>query len=91
VPLGNLKVVLFDRRPDSPTHGEMQTYFLGDNFAAKVIKIPAGVAHGCKALGGGVTHLFYVTSKTYDPAEEGRLPHDDKSIGYDWTAGPEIK
>jgi dTDP-4-dehydrorhamnose 3,5-epimerase len=64
---------------------------MGENYPAKVVKIPAGVAHGCKALGGGVTHLFYVTSRIYDLAEEGRIPHDDDSIGYDWTAGPEIK
>jgi dTDP-4-dehydrorhamnose 3,5-epimerase-like enzyme len=25
------------------------------------------------------------------PRDEGRIPHDDASIGYDWTAGPEIK
>jgi dTDP-4-dehydrorhamnose 3,5-epimerase len=90
VPLGNLKVVLFDKRPTSPTAGSLQTIFLGDNYPAQVIKIPAGVAHGCKAL-SGMTHLFYVTSKTYDPKEEGRIAHDDKTIAYDWTAGPEIK
>jgi dTDP-4-dehydrorhamnose 3,5-epimerase len=91
VPLGNLKVVLFDKRSDSPTAGMKQTFFLGDNYPAQVVKIPAGVAHGCKALGGGMTHLFYITSKIYDPAEEGRIPHDDKAIDYDWTAGPDIK
>jgi dTDP-4-dehydrorhamnose 3,5-epimerase len=91
VPTGNLKLVLFDKRPGSSTHGELQTLFMGENYPAKVVKIPAGVAHGCKALGGGVTHLFYVTSRIYDLAEEGRIPHDDDSIGYDWTAGPEIK
>jgi hypothetical protein len=24
-------------------------------------------------------------------ADEGRLAHDGPAIGYDWTAGPEIK
>jgi dTDP-4-dehydrorhamnose 3,5-epimerase-like enzyme len=38
-----------------------------------------------------VTHLLYVTSSVYDPADEGRLAHDDPSIGYDWTSFPEIK
>jgi dTDP-4-dehydrorhamnose 3,5-epimerase-like enzyme len=27
----------------------------------------------------------------YSPEDEGRIPHNDPSIGYDWTAGPEIK
>jgi len=91
VPIGNLKLVLFDKRPASRTAGELQTIFMGENYPAKVVKIPPGVAHGCKALGGGVTHLFYVTSSVYDPNDEGRIPHHDKTIGYDWLAGPEIK
>jgi len=90
VPIGNLKLALFDKRPNSPTHGQLQEIFMGENYPAKVVKIPPGVAHGCKAL-GGVTHLFYVTSSVYDPKDEGRLSHDDKSIGYDWLAGPAIK
>jgi dTDP-4-dehydrorhamnose 3,5-epimerase-like enzyme len=35
--------------------------------------------------------MLYVTSSVYDPADEGRIPHDDSSIGYDWTSGPAIK
>ncbi len=90
VPVGNLKLVMYDLREDSPTRGELQEILMGENYPAKVVKIPAGVAHGCKVL-GSITHLLYVTSKTYDPAEEGRIPHDDPEIGYDWTRGPEIK
>jgi dTDP-4-dehydrorhamnose 3,5-epimerase len=89
VPVGVLKVALHDLRPDSPTRGETMEIFLGEGYGHKVLKIPAGVAHGCKAI-GGVTHLLYVTSQTYDPKEEGRIPHDDPSIGYNWTAGPPI-
>ena len=90
VPVGNIKVGLADRRKDSPTFGETQTVFMGENYGAKVMKIPPGVAHGCKVL-GNVAHLFYITSNTYDPDEEGRIAHDDPEIGYDWLAGPEIK
>lgn len=90
VPIGTLKVALNDRRPGSPTYGEAMEFFLGENAAARVVKIPPGVAHGCKAI-GGTTHLFYITSLTYNPAEEGRLAPDDPAIGYDWVAGPAIK
>jgi dTDP-4-dehydrorhamnose 3,5-epimerase len=91
VPIGNLKLVLYDMRPESPTRGEFQTILMGENYPAKVVRIPPGVAHGCKALGGGVTHLFYVTSTTYNPDDEGRIDHNDETIGYDWLAGPEIR
>ena len=90
VPIGTLKVALNDRRENSPTRGVTMELFLGENAPTAVLKIPPGVAHGCKAI-GGVSHLLYVTSRTYDPKEEGRIAHDDSSIGYDWAAGPEIK
>jgi dTDP-4-dehydrorhamnose 3,5-epimerase len=90
VPFGALKLVLYDARPDSPTYKEMQEFLLGPEYGQLVVKIPPGVAHGSKVI-GGVTHLFYVTSKTYSPAEEGRIPHDDPTIGYDWRALPIIK
>lgn len=90
VPIGVLKVALHDVRPDSPTKGETMEFFLGENQPARVLRIPPGVAHGCKAIGGTV-HLFYITSMTYDPKEEGRIPHDDPAIGYDWVKGPAIR
>jgi dTDP-4-dehydrorhamnose 3,5-epimerase len=90
VPLGVLKVALFDMRPESPTKGVLQELFMGGEHMPIVLKIPAGVAHGCKAI-GGTAHLIYVTSNIYDPSEEGRIPHDDPEIGYDWVSGPTIK
>jgi dTDP-4-dehydrorhamnose 3,5-epimerase len=90
VAIGTLKVALYDTRSDSPTCGQLTELFLGDNHLPQVIKIPPGVAHGCKAI-GGAAHLFYITSHTFDPADEGRIPHDDPEIGYDWTAMPPIK
>lgn len=83
VPIGALKVVLHDTRPDSPTSGQTMELFLGDQYGDKVLKIPPGVAHGCKVL-SGEAHLFYITSNTYNPADEGRIAHDDPAIGYDW-------
>lgn len=90
VPIGTLKVALHDLRDGSSTRGETMELFLGENAPSSVLKIPAGVAHGCKCI-GGPAHLFYVTSLTYDPREEGRIAYDDPTIGYDWLAGPTIK
>jgi dTDP-4-dehydrorhamnose 3,5-epimerase len=56
----------------------------------RVLRVPQGVAHGCKALMGPV-HLFYITSHVYNPDDEGRIAHDDPEIGYDWHKGPTIK
>ena len=90
VPIGVLKVALYDARPGSPTEGVLQELFMGGEHGYSVLKIPAGVAHGCKAI-GGTTHLLYVTSNVYDTGEEGRIPFNDAKIGYDWISGPTIK
>jgi dTDP-4-dehydrorhamnose 3,5-epimerase len=80
--IGTLKVALYDLRESSPTKGELVEFFLGNHFP-RCLKIPPGVAHGCRAL--EMSHLLYITSHVYDPDDEGRIPHDDPTIGYDWT------
>lgn len=87
---GVLKVALYDTRPDSSSYKETMEFVMGDNQPARVLRIPPGVAHGCKCI-SGPANLFYITSNVYDPADEGRIPYDDKAIGYDWTKGSSIK
>jgi dTDP-4-dehydrorhamnose 3,5-epimerase len=87
---GVLKVALHDTRKDSKTYRETMDFFMGDNQPARILRVPQGVAHGCKAIHGPV-HLFYITSTVYDPADEGRIPYNDPEIGYDWLKGPVIK
>ena len=89
VPAGDLKVALYDTREGSSTQGQLDELFLGEHYQAQLLKVPAGVAHGCRAI-GGTAHLIYLTSSTYNPDEEGRIAHDDAEIGYDWTAPPPI-
>ncbi len=88
---GRIRVALHDLRKDSPTFGVTQELQLGGDIQPAILKIPAGVAHGCKVIGNEPAHLFYVTSLTYNPEEEGRRAYDDPEIGYDWLSGPPIK
>ncbi len=90
VAIGTIRVALYDTRADSPTHGRLEEFFMGEEQGPQVLKIPPGVAHGYRVL-EGPAHLFYITSRVYDPSDEGRIPHDDPTIGYDWSKGPEIK
>ncbi len=87
---GVIKAVLYDLREESPTLGLTNEFMMGDGYDPMVLKIPPGVAHGLKVI-QGPAHLFYITSRVYDPQDEGRIPHDDEAIGYDWLKGPEIK
>lgn len=65
-----------------------EEYILGGFSAPVVLKIPPGVAHGCKVL-NGPAKLTYITSHVYNPDDEGRIPYD--ALGYDWLKGAEIK
>ncbi len=87
---GVIKAVVHDLREQSPTKGTTMEWLMGDHHPAGILKIPPGVAHGCKCV-GGPAQLFYITSKIYDPTDEGRLAHDDARIAYDWNAGVSIK
>ena len=47
---GRAKLVLYDMREGSPTQGELQEIFLGeDNYV--LVQIPPGIANGYKAYG----------------------------------------
>jgi len=87
---GVLKVGLHDTRVDSPSYGETMVLIMGENHPSRILRIPPGVAHGCKALSGPV-NLFYVTSRVYDPADEIRIAHDDPKIRFDWLKGPAVR
>lgn len=86
---GVLRVGLADLRSDSPTHGEVMDFYMGDHQTAVCAKIPPGVAHGCKAVQAPV-NLLYVTSHAYNPDDEIRIPYDSDMIKFDWIAGPRI-
>ena len=87
---GVLQIGLCDLRSDSLTYKESMEFLMGDYQKAKVLKIPPGIAHGCKTVQGPV-HLLYMTSHVYNPADEIRIAHDDPEIGFDWLRGPVIR
>ncbi len=80
---GMFQVALADLRPDSPTYGARNTLYCG---ALKTwqLTIPPGVAHGYKVIGPDSGLLVYLTNRFYDPSDEGRIPHNDPEINYDW-------
>jgi dTDP-4-dehydrorhamnose 3,5-epimerase len=80
---GMFQVVLVDFREASPTFGVKNTIYLGALKTWQVL-IPPGVGHGYKVIGEQPAMLVYVTNRLYDPADEGRIAHNDPSIQYDW-------
>lgn len=85
VPKGMVKAVIYDCREGSPTHGEVNEFFLGDNNPI-LLKIPVGTMHGYKTIGTEPSLLINFPTRPYDPADpdEYRESWDSESIPYDW-------
>jgi len=83
---GMVKVVLYDNRPDSPTRGEVNEFFLGEQNPL-LITIPPGVLHGMKAVGAEPGFLVNCPTEPYDYAspDEYRVDPHDGDVPYDWT------
>ena len=82
---GMVQVPLYDLREGSPTHGELNEFFLGEHNLL-LLKIPRGVAHGYKTLGASPSLLLNFPSLPYDPQhpDEYRLPWNTERIPYRW-------
>jgi dTDP-4-dehydrorhamnose 3,5-epimerase len=80
---GLLQIALIDLRPESPTFGARNTIYAGALRPWQVL-IPPGVAHGYKVIGTAPSVLVYATDRFYNPADEGRVAHNDPRLNYDW-------
>jgi len=86
VPPGDkMLLVLVDVRAGSPTEKVVRRLVLGEG-AARLVRIPPGVAHGVKNLAASRGRIVYFVDTHFDPApeacDEGRLPWDH--------AGPDV-
>lgn len=93
VPFGQVETVLYDNRPESKTYKQKLIFRMGERerFGSDTfelcVRIPPGVLHGCRVL-SEEAHLFYITSHTYNPDEEGRFPFNSDLVGHSWGANP---
>lgn len=78
-PEDRVLLVLADVRKGSPTEGRTTRMILGDTRST-LVRIPPGVAHGCKNVGTGAARILYFVDRAFDPdparTDEGRLPWD---------------
>jgi dTDP-4-dehydrorhamnose 3,5-epimerase len=83
---GMVKAVLYDGREGSPTYGEVQEVFLGEQNMV-LLRIPRGVMHGYKTIGVEPSLLMNIPTAPYNSADpdEYRLPFDTDEIPYDWA------
>ncbi|TRZ48003.1 MAG: dTDP-4-dehydrorhamnose 3,5-epimerase [Dehalococcoidia bacterium] len=81
---GMMKLVLYDEREGSPTKGELQEIFMGeDNYV--LVKIPPRVWNGFKGMGIKPAIVANCATIPHDPDEISRLDPFDNHIPYDWS------
>ena len=78
-PSDKILLVLADVREGSPTEGQVMRFPLGDGNS-RLVRIPPGVAHGCKNLRtaqpSAIIYFVDVQFSIDEQCDEGRLPWD---------------
>ena len=74
---GHFHVVLYDLRPESPTHGKLNHFFLGINAKTQLF-VPPSVVNAIKNIGTDTAYYVNMPTQPYDPGnpDKYRLPYD---------------
>ena len=84
VPVGMVKLVLYDGREDSATSGVVQELHVGElNYV--LVTIPPFVWNGFKAEGDKPALVANCATVAHDPGEISRMDPFENEIPYDWS------
>jgi len=78
---GMIKLVLCDRRPDSPTRDRVEELFLGQ-YRFREVVVPPGVLRGWKAVGEREALVLLTLEGETEEAE--LLGEEEAAVPYDW-------
>ena len=83
---GMMKIVLYDSRKGSPTCGEVNEFFAGDQNPI-LLHIPPLVFHGFKCISLEEALVINIPTDVYryDDPDEFRVHPHENDIPYDWT------
>ena len=83
VPMGMVKLVLFDDRPESSSRGELMELFIGwQNYC--LVQIPPLIWNGFKGIGDKPALVANCADLPHDPNEIKRMNPFANTIPYDW-------
>jgi dTDP-4-dehydrorhamnose 3,5-epimerase len=80
---GRIKLVLYDEREGSVTHGTLMEVFLGPDDYSLVV-IPPEVWNGFKGMSDPYAIVANCCTHPHDPSRSTRLDPFDTRIPYDW-------
>jgi dTDP-4-dehydrorhamnose 3,5-epimerase len=84
---GAVRIVLFDARTSSPTHGTVNEFRFGTDRPALLV-VPPGVWHGVQNLKEFASRVVNLTDKaySYEDPDHWRLPSDSPRIPFRFGA-----
>lgn len=86
VPVGAIRLVIYDDRPNSPTCGVVREIITGVSCGHyELIQVPAMVWYGFSSLYDQDSLIANCASLPHDPNEVDRLPSDTFKIPYVWS------
>jgi dTDP-4-dehydrorhamnose 3,5-epimerase len=87
VPVGRMRLVIYDNRETSPTRGQIQVLELGRPDAYRLVVVPPLLWYGFAAIGDHAALMVNCASMPHDPAESEQLDLGSAAgmIPYDWS------
>lgn len=84
VPIGRIKLVLYDSRQNSTSYRNIKVLQIGeDNYC--LVKIPPLLWYGFQNISPYPSLIVNCADIPHDPAEVEQLDYVDKRIPYDWN------
>lgn len=84
VPMGKVKIVIYDGRKDSLTYKEIQEVELGEDKYS-LIRIPPLLWYGFQGISPGASLIANCASLPHDPQESENLDPLTKLIPFSWS------
>ena len=83
VPVGLIRLVLYDDRENSPTKGQINEFYIGESNYC-IVKIPKMIWNGFKGIGITPSLVANCSTLAHDPDEIIRKDPFSKEIPYNW-------
>lgn len=85
VPMGKIRIVLFDSRSESPTRGSLLELELGRPDHYSLLLIPPAIWYGFTALSATPALICNCADLPHDPDEGEKRSQDCSEIPYSWS------
>lgn len=84
VPVGRIKMVIYDNRETSSTRGRVEVLELGRPDSYVRLQIPPGLWYGFTCISDSNAILVNCADRVHDPLESDLKPMNDPTIPYQW-------